>query len=62
MTAKQQILAKYPKSYCIKMDRLGVYMAYVAPSDSGLSGVGDTAVKAWKDLLSELQKQGLCTE
>jgi hypothetical protein len=57
MTAKQQILAKYPISYCIKMDRLGVYMAFVVPSESGLSGRGDTAVKAWRDLLSILQKE-----
>jgi hypothetical protein len=57
MTAKQQILAKYPKSYCIKMDRLGVYMAYLVPSESGMPGVGDTAVKAWKNLLLTLRKQ-----
>ncbi len=39
------------------MDRLGVYMAYLVPSESGMPGVGDTAVKAWKNLLLTLRKQ-----
>jgi hypothetical protein len=62
MTAKQQILAKFPKSYCIKMDRLGVYMSYAAPTIGNIVGIGNTSAKAWENLLSELQKQQLCTE
>jgi len=57
MTAKQQILAKYPKSYCIKQIRPDNYFAYAEPYDGVVWGVGNTAVEAWRDLLSILQKE-----
>jgi len=41
------------------MLRLGVYMDYAEPFGDCLSGVGNTAVKAWKDLLLTLQKANM---
>ncbi len=59
MTAKQQILAKYPKSYCKRRSMQTDFIAYAEPSRSNIVGIGTTSGKAWDNLLCELQKQSL---
>jgi hypothetical protein len=62
MTAKQQILAKYPKSYCTQKSHSTYYIAYAEPTIGNIVGIGNTSAKAWENLLLTLQKQQLCTE
>jgi hypothetical protein len=57
MTAKQHILAKFPKSYCTQKKQSTYYIAYAEPTIGNIVGIGNTSAKAWENLLSILQKE-----
>jgi hypothetical protein len=48
MTAKQQILAKFPKSYCYQRSIETDFIAYAEPTIGNIVGIGNTSAKAWE--------------